>query len=130
MIDINNIIIDLIADVPLNALVSDRIYWWAPKRETQTWIYIIVNIVTGNTNIIEKKNRVEFRIISHNEDVTFWDLKIVQETLMTALNQTAEEQKDYNGFKVYRVVESNIINMYDEKNRKVLIQDIIFNFSY
>lgn len=102
--------------------VGNRIFWGIPITE-QTEDYITVNIVTENQPTkVEKRNRIEFRII-------WWDTATTYDTLQDIDKELVNSLRDYTQDWVYKTTISNYANWYDEKQRKVLVRDLILFYT-
>ena len=100
-------------------IVWNRIFFWLPNSE-QTQDYITINIISENRpTSVENKNRVEFRYIWWNTSTTFITLQILDNIIF-------EELENYKQDWVYKVINSNYFNWYDEKWRKFVLRDLIF----
>jgi hypothetical protein len=120
--NISNIINYLNTITWITDIVWSRIFWWVPKTE-QTLDYMTVNIITEiEPNIVEKKNRIEFRIIWGDTNTTYNTLQAVDTELMTSL-------RDYTNDWVFKTVISNFVNLYDNKQRKIMIRDILIYYN-
>lgn len=98
--------------------VGNRIFWWIPKYE-QTEDYITLNIITENQPTkVEKRNRIEIRYIWWNTETTYSTLQTIDNVVLNSLI-------DYKQDWVYKTTISNYANWYDEKQRRVLIRDLI-----
>ena len=120
--NISNLIDYLNTITGITDIVWNRIFWWIPKTE-QTEDYMTVNIITETEpTIAEKRNRIEFRMIWGDTNTTYWTLQTLDIELMTVL-------RDYTGDGVYKTVISNLANLYDDKQRKVYIRDILIYYT-
>jgi hypothetical protein len=100
-------------------IVWNRIFFWLPNSE-QTQDYITINIISENRpTSVENKNRVEFRYIWWSTATTFITLQILDNIIF-------EELESYKQDWVYKVINSNYFNWYDDKWRKFVLRDLIF----
>jgi hypothetical protein len=109
----------------LTDIVWDRIFFWFPISDVQDWIYIAINIITERRDRCSKWTYLEFKIIANDNNVTFDSLLAVR----NIISDYFIGNKDMSWFYVYWVNEDGTFkNGYDEKNRKVIIQDYLFNY--
>lgn len=124
-IDIPAIIKHLKSKTNIKAITWDRIYFWLPITDTQSWIYITLNILWEQQAIMDKGTLIEFRFIWNNENTTFAQLL----TLKNLVSWELYSSKKLDDFICYNCYEENWFkNWYDDKNRKVIIQDYRFYF--
>lgn len=118
-----NKIIDYLNTISnITDLVWDRIYWWIPKDEP-TENYITLNIITEAQPLsVEKFNRIEFRYIGWDTATTYQDLQNIDEQVLIALN-------NYKADWVYKIVITNFVNGYDNKQKRVLIRDVLIYYT-
>jgi len=106
----------------ITSVCSDRIFWGQPRSE-QTNTYMTVNVVTEiEPTKVEKRNRLEFRVIGGDSTVTFGTLATVDTALLDAI-------RAYNAQGVYKSVVAGFTNLYNEKQQKILIRDIIIYYT-
>ncbi len=114
---LNNIINYLNTITAITDIVWNRIFFWIPKTE-QTQDYMTLNIITETQpTIAEKRNRIEFRYIAGNTTTLYSTLQTLDDELMTAM-------LNYKQDGVYKVVIQNLVNLYDDKQRKILLRDL------
>lgn len=120
--DIINYLKNVIA---INAIVWDRIYFWLPITDDQQGTYITINILWEQQAFLNKWTLLEFRFIAHDTNTTFNSLL----SLKNIVSNELFSKKELIDFNVYNCYEENgFKNGYDEKNRKVIIQDYRFYF--
>ena len=106
----------------ITTIVWNRIYWWVPKNE-ETQTYLTISIISEvQPTDVEKRNRVEFRMIWGDTKATYSTLKTLDDLIVSNI-------RNYTTNWVYRVAIWNLIDWYDSKNRKILIRDLIIYYS-
>ena len=106
----------------ITAITWSRIFWGLPKSE-QTSTYMTVNIITETQPTdVEKRNRIEFRMIWGDNKTTYNTLKTLDDLVVSSI-------RDYTWDWVYKAVIWNLVNWYDNKNRKVYIRDLIIYYT-
>ena len=124
-IEIDKIISYLQDTIAISAIVWDRIYFWKPISDIINWIYITINILGEQQAFLNKGTLLELRFIAHDTNIKFSELlalrKVVSEEIIS--------NKNLDWFYTYNCYEEGWFkNWYDEKNRKVVIQDYRFYF--
>lgn len=124
-IKIDEIITYLKSKSTIKAITWERVYFWKPSTDEQAWIYITINILGEQQSIMDKWTLLEFRFIAHNDTVTFASLL----NLKNLVSNEFYSSKKLSNFNTYNCYEDwGLNNWYDEKNRKVIIQDYRFYF--
>lgn len=112
------------ADVAINAILWSRIYIWAPQEDTQTGIYLNLNVITEIQNIdVNIRNRVEFRFIGKDSDTNIDDLNQIEILVKDYLYNNLEQ------LWFFKLNNANFYNWYDNLKRPVLIRDYIFYYT-
>lgn len=100
-------------------LVWNRIFYWIPADE-QTQDFITINIVSWNRPMeVEEKTRLEIRVIA-------WDTSSLLSELQNITNIVYQNLLTYKYQWIFKLLKVNNVNWFDEKKRKVFIQDLIF----
>jgi hypothetical protein len=124
-IEIDKIITYLKSITAIHNITWDRIYFWLPISDEQVWTYITINILWEQQSFLNKWTLLEFRFIGHNTNATFNSLLI----LKNLVSNEFLSNKSLSSFYVYNCYEDWWLNnWYDEKNRRVVIQDYRFYF--
>lgn len=124
-VDIPAIIKHLKSKTNIKTITWERIYFWLPITDTQSGIYITLNILWEQQAIMDKGTLIEFRFIWNNENTTFAQLLALKNLVSWELYSS----KKLDDFVCYNCYEENWFkNWYDDKNRKVIIQDYRFYF--
>jgi len=124
-IEIDKIITYLKSITAIHNITWDRIYFWLPISDDQVWTYITINILWEQQSFLNKWTLLEFKFIGHNENTTFNSLLI----LKNLVSNQFLSNKSLSSFYVYNCYEDwGLNNWYDEKNRRVIVQDYRFYF--
>ena len=103
----------------ITGIVWNRIFWGVPDTEPNE-TYITAILITERTPTgIEIVNRVEFRIIA-------WDAWVSFSTLTDLDNKLFNALRSYRDDGVYKVVINWLVQLYDDKNKKILLRDYQF----
>lgn len=104
----------------ITAIVGSRIFYGIPNSE-QTQTYITINKITSRTPTgAEWIERIEIRYIWGDASVSFATLESLDDKVFTELEK-------YKSDWVYKIVNSNSFNYYDEKNRKCFLRDYLIH---
>lgn len=118
---LDNIILYLNTITDITDIVGDRMWLWVPDTE-QTLDYMTLNIITETEPTkVEKRNRIEFRYIWGDTNTSYTTLQALDTAVLNAL-------RDYTGQWVYKTVISNFANWFDNKQRKVMIRDLLIYY--
>lgn len=124
-IKVDEIITFLKSKSNIKAITWERIYFWQPITDDLPWLYITINILWEQQSIMNKWTLLEFRFIAHNDTTTFSSLL----NLKNLVSNELYSSKKLSNFYSYNCYEDwGLNNWYDEKNRKVIIQDYRFYF--
>ncbi|MDD3302280.1 MAG: hypothetical protein PHN31_01895 [Candidatus Gracilibacteria bacterium] len=124
-IEVDKIISYLQDTIAISAITGDRIYFGKPISDIINGIYMTINILGEQQAFLNKGTLLEFRFIGHNTNVKFSELL----ALKNLVSEEFESNVNIDGFYSYNCYEeSGFKNGYDEKNRKVIIQDYRFYF--
>ncbi len=124
-IEVDKIISYLQDTIAISAITWDRIYFWKPISDIINWIYMTINILWEQQAFLNKWTLLEFRFIGHNTNVKFSELL----ALKNLVSEEFESNVNIDWFYSYNCYEESWFkNWYDEKNRKVIIQDYRFYF--
>ena len=124
-INITWIISAINSDAALNSIFNGRVFRWAPISDNQNWIFLIVNIVQGGSldNPVTKSVRLEFKVFWNNKTVNY-------DSLIDAWNKISTffiENAKLSDFWCYKVaIVWSPVQLIDEKDRKLIINDLIF----
>ena len=124
-IEIDKVVSYLKGVSSIDTLVSDRIYFGEPMHEVSPdWVYIVVNVVSQNADVVNKMARLEFRFIWPSENTTKKQLIDIQNLTTDSIVYMPNIISW-----VYKVVEWGTFQAFvDEKNRNMLIKDYLFYF--
>lgn len=116
----------LLSKTSVTDLVGNRIYIGTTPNETESWPYITINSISEiNPNRVERSYRFEFRIIAHDENVTFSTLQAI----ITEARNEIESTNLYGTFETYGYTDWTSYNWFDELKRKFLLKDYKFYFT-
>ena len=129
-IQVANIITYLESIPAITWVVWTRIYFWAPIQEP-IWTFLVINIISQVPDLTNKIARLEFRFIWATSNATKKSLIDLQDALVQELVWSIDWWvKTFWTFKVYLVEEWPSFQLFeDDKNRPLLIKDILFHFS-
>lgn len=112
------------ADVAINAILWSRIYIGSPQEDTQSGIYLNLNIISEIQNIdVNVRNRVEFRFIGKDSDTNIDELNQIEILVKDYLYNNLEQ------LWFFKLNNANFYNWYDNLKRPVLIRDYIFYYT-
>ena len=115
-------IIDYLLSIPsIEAIVDDRIYFGLPINDTQEGIYITINILSEIQSFLNKWTILEFKFIAPNIDTPFSELLDLRSLVSDELYSKLKFSSSFSSYNCYE--DWNFKNWYDEKNRRILIQD-------
>jgi len=86
--DITWLIIDINTDVDVTAIIAGRLYRWIPMK-IPGWIYMTVSPRLEYQYGANKKNRLRFRCIWHNNKVKFSELQDLMTKVIDSLEWKA-----------------------------------------
>ena len=119
-VDIWQIITYLNTITEITDIVWNRIFWWLPNNE-QTWTYIVLTLITERQpTLVENINRVEVRMIWGDSTVSY-------STLFDLNKKVFSKLQEYKQDWVYKIVNQNLVQWYDEKSRKLVLKDILIH---
>ena len=105
---------DLISALP------GGIYFGLPTQD-KTKTYCIINLISQNQiTSVEKRARLEIRIIGGDTSVSYGTLCDIDELIEQYI-------KEYDGF--YRANQSDLATLYDDKTRKLILRDYVVNYT-
>lgn len=112
------------ANTAINTILWGRIYIGSPQEDTQTWIYLNLNIISEIQNIdVNIRDRIEFRYIGKDSDTNIDELNqldiLVKNYLYNNLDQLW----------FFKLNNANFYNWFDNLKRPVLIRDYIFYYT-
>ena len=124
ILNIANIITYLATKPTVVSALWNRIFLWEPEIE-QTENYLTINIISEQiVETDQRSSRLEFRYIWKNKTISFQTLANIEKIVYDYITI----RENMNGFIPYKVYSEDLVNTYDQKQRKVLIRDIIFYY--
>ena len=103
----------------IDTALNSQIFYGKPPQELTT-PYMYMQVITNNTQTaVQETIRVEFRIIDPRSEWTFANLQNISKLIYDNLAIYREQN-------VIKVINSNNVQDYDEKNAKTFIRDLIF----
>lgn len=112
----------------ITAITGSRIYFGEPVDEP-TGTYITINIVSENQRFANKATRIDVRFIAHDQDTRYRQLMDLRNIVIDEL-ATDGTTVDMGWFVVYGIVEEGgVVNGYNEKGHRVVIQDFLVYFA-
>lgn len=94
----------LASDASVSTIVGNRVYWGEPREDDQPGIYITLNVVSETNAFANKGTRIEVRMLSNDDSVTYKQLFGLRESVTNRFVKDCGTI-DMDGFVVYGITE-------------------------